>query len=389
MSKTAIAADAVMDSGPAMIRRIKALDVSKQTFKCCTLTAEKNFEDRVITPGRMDPEGRMAFAATLREGDIVVMEGGTSTYNFARELMRSSPAEVVVLNPAKLHVIFQSQCKTDKQDAVKLARYIRDTNRANWVTLQVPSEDESALRSIINAYDSATKERTRNINKLHAVFNQNGYPMLKKSSLASNESRLANIDALLDGTAYELAITLERLISSIEIDIGQYKEMMRQALRKRTRGTLIWLSIPGIGLLTAASLIAYVGDGSRFYTPAQLRNYIALVPRIDQSGSRCIIGKTVSFGCKPVRKNIIQGALSIEKLKSRCPLRDAWWELRDKGKKRQIIGINIANRMITIGWTLLRKGELYNGFGDYSRLKRKLKQEGLEAIDCSSFPELQ
>ena len=44
--------------------------------------------------------------------------------------------------------------------------------------------------------------------------------MLKKSSLAGNESRLTDIDALLDGTAYELTITLERLISPIEIDIG-------------------------------------------------------------------------------------------------------------------------------------------------------------------------
>lgn len=82
--------------------------------------------------------------------------------------MRSPPAEGAVLNPAELHVIFQSQCKTGKQDAVKPARYIRDTNRASWVTLQVPLEDETALRSIINAYDSATKERTRNISKLQS-----------------------------------------------------------------------------------------------------------------------------------------------------------------------------------------------------------------------------
>ena len=370
------------------IRRIRALDVSKQTFKCCTLTAEKNFEDRTVTSGRMDPEGRMAFARAMKEGDIIILEGGTSTYNFARELMKQGIAEVVVLNPAKLHVIFQSQCKTDKQDSVKLARYIRDTNRENWVTLQIPSEDESALRSIINAYDSAKKERTRNINKLHAIFNQSGFPMLKKSDLARNMNRLACIDAYLEGTAYVLAITVERLISSIEIDIEQYRQMIRDSLMERPRETITWMSIPGIGLMTAASLVAYVGDGSRFYTPAQLRNYIALVPRIDQSGKQCIIGRTSSFGCKPVRKNIIQCALSIENLGSDCGLREMWWKLRDSGKKRQIIGVKIANKMLTIGWTLLKKRELYNGLGDYSRVKRKLRQEGLGAIDCSMFPEL-
>ena len=40
------------------IRRIRALDVSKQTFKCCTLTAEKNFEDRTVTSGRIHEGGR-------------------------------------------------------------------------------------------------------------------------------------------------------------------------------------------------------------------------------------------------------------------------------------------------------------------------------------------
>lgn len=52
-----------------IIRRIIALDLAKKTFKCCTLTAEKNFQDRNITPGNMDPEGRAAFASSLRKGD--------------------------------------------------------------------------------------------------------------------------------------------------------------------------------------------------------------------------------------------------------------------------------------------------------------------------------
>ena len=174
------------------IRRIHGLDLSKRTFKCCVLTADRNFEDRTVIPGSMDPEGRMKFASTLCETDLVVMEGGTSSYNFARELIEHTDAEVVVLNPSKLHIIFQSQCKTDKQDCVKLARYVRDTNRDNWATLKVPTKEETELRSVINQYDGAVKDRTRAINRLHAVFNQNGFPLLKKADLASNEGRLAS-----------------------------------------------------------------------------------------------------------------------------------------------------------------------------------------------------
>lgn len=210
------------------IRRIHGLDLSKRTFKSCVLTADRNFEDRTVIPGSMDPEGRMKFASTLCETDLVVMEGGTSSYNFARELIEHTDAEVVVLNPSKLHIIFQSQCKTDKQDCVKLARYVRDTNRDNWATLKVPTKEETELRSVINQYDGAVKDRTKAINRLHAIFNQNGFPLLKKADLASNEGRLANITELLDGYAYEVAIVLEREISNCEVNIGNYMAMIRE-----------------------------------------------------------------------------------------------------------------------------------------------------------------
>ena len=56
--------------------------------------------------------------------------------------------------------------------------------------------------------------------------------------------------------------------------------------------------------------------------------------------------------------------------------------------RRQLIGAKIANKMLTIGFTFLKTGKLYNGFGDCSRLKRKLSKEGLGAINLSMFDEL-
>ena len=44
--------------------------------------------------------------------------------------------------------------------------------------------------------------------------------------------------------------------------------------------------------------------------------------------------------------------------------------------------------MLTIGWTLLKKGELYNGLGDFSYPKRKLRSYRMTAIDSRGFPEL-
>ena len=84
----------------------------------------------------------------------------------------------------------------------------------------------------------------------------------------------------------------------------------------------------------------------------------------------------------------MQGAWSIVNLKAACPLRDEWDSLAARHKKESTIAVHIANKMLSIGWILLRKKELYNGFGDYSRLKSKLREEKLSAIDSSMFPEL-
>ena len=54
----------------------------------------------------------------------------------------------------------------------------------------------------------------------------------------------------------------------------------------------------------------------------------------------------------------------------------------------QLIGIGVANKMLTIGHTLLKSGQLYKDFGNYNMLKRKLREAGLGAVDMSMFPEL-
>ena len=76
------------------------------------------------------------------------------------------------------------------------------------------------------------------------------------------------------------------------------------------------------------------------------------------------------------------------KLKASCPLKDAWDALAARHKRKSTIAVHVANKMLSIGWVLLRKKELYSGFGDYSRLERKLREEKMSAIDTSMFPEL-
>ena len=370
-------------------KRIFGLDLSKKTLKACRLDEDSGFEKKFIFDERMTDEGRQHLASRLRKGDYVAMEGGSSTSFLARYLRETTEADVFVLNPCKLHIIFESACKTDRQDCIRIAKYIRDTNPSNWCLIPVPTYEETSMRSLINSHISTKQERTRAINQMHALFNLNGISFLKRSDLGESGRRHDLVNHYFnDGIQGMQARLMLQNLDNIELAAEAYGELVRQALLSRPRESLIWMSIPGIGPLTALACVAYIGDGRRFSTPDQLRNYVGLVPRIDQSGIREAVYGVNHYGCMPVRRNIMQASWSVMKLSFDCRFKQRWTELKASGKKGQRIAVKVANDMLTIGWTLLKKGELYNGLGDFSYLKRKLRSYRMTAIDSSDFPEL-
>lgn len=367
--------------------RIIGMDLSKRTFKACVLTRDKNFEDRKIFSGSMTPEGRGHLLSQIGKKDVVAIEGGTSSNNFAREL-ETVAGKVFLLNPGKLHIIFQSQKKTDSADCVKIAKYIRDTHEESICDMNIPTKAESDLREVVNSYNFAKKQRTQLINKLHSIFNMNGHPEVKATQLKDNESRIETIMELLHGMASSDACLIEGMITNVEFAIEKYIELMRSFVISDPKTSLPWLSLPGVGTITCASLMAYVGDCTRFYSAKQLRNYIGLVPRIDQSGDHNWQGGTLSFGCMVIRRNIMQCAWSMDHRKGDCVLKNEWDGIILRGGRKSKAAIYVANKLLTIGWTLQKKKELYNGFGNFDNLKAKLKREKLEGIDTSKFQQL-
>ena len=61
--------------------------------------------------------------------------------------------------------------------------FVVANNWEKWCVLEVPTERESEYRSIITTSIFLTQERTKLINRLHAVFNQNGVCDLSKACL--------------------------------------------------------------------------------------------------------------------------------------------------------------------------------------------------------------
>ena len=84
---------------PAII----GLDLGKQTYSGCRIYGE-GYTKRHNFTGKMTrgEDGYACLLEKISDGDLVIMEAGSSSFNLARFLMNSTEAEIVVLNPAQL-----------------------------------------------------------------------------------------------------------------------------------------------------------------------------------------------------------------------------------------------------------------------------------------------
>lgn len=365
---------------------IIGLDLGKQTYCGCRLHGEGYVKRHNFT-GRMtkDDDGYVRLLDEIGEGDLVIMEAGSSSFNLARFLINHTAAEVAVLNPAQLRLIWDSQRKTDKADAMKLACIGRDMRMEAWPTVSVPSEEEQAERSTIAFHVFLKEDETAKFNRLFALFNSVGYPDIDKRRCRDEaEYRHRLVEELLSGQAAGIARMLNEGMDLVQLQIKAVEQELVSICLRHPREALSWLSMPGIGLVNAATLIAYVGDGSRFSKPEQLMNYAGLVPKLNQSGISDIHGKVTKRGCRCVRRNIVQGASSIltHKYNPSCPLSRFAYKKKKELSYHGKAAVAVANHMLRIGLSLLHHHDIYSAAKEdgFETLKVKLAGYKLSAL---------
>lgn len=367
--------------------RIIGLDLSKATFKGCILYGEgfvqrKNFSGEM----RQDESGYVLIRNTIQDGDIVLMEAGSSTFNLARYLLRNSGAvDVVVLNPANLRIIWDSQKKNDKADAMKIACIARDMRPEAWPRVAVPSEQEQSERAVITHWAFLRRQETMLLNRFFALFNSLGFPEIDKGRMRSSaDFRVQTVNDLLsfNELSFTDALMLEQQISIVQNQLGLMEDRLRAICLNHPRQALSWLSIPGIGLINAATLIAYINDGSRFSRPDQLLNYAGMVPKQNQSGTVDVKGRITKRGCTAIRRSIVQGAQVVMMQPPTCDLTRYAYRRKKECPFNGKVAVAVANRMLRTGLALLHHDDLYrpmieNGF---DRLRRKLAEYKLQAL---------
>lgn len=333
--------------------RFVGLDVHKRVLQVCII----DVKGKVVFRQRLENFDRQRLLEFARQHltpqDRIALEATTNTWAVAR-LLRPFVAQVVVSNPLTTKVIAQAKVKTDKIDAEVLAQLLRcDYLPEVWQ----PDEATSLLRELTSRRTALVGDRTMVRNRIHSLL------AVRLLSVPFDElfgptgrAWLAGLSAdELDPQGRLILDADLRLHDAVEREIKTLEDEMARRGYRDTRVKLL-MTLPGIDVTVAQTLVAALGDVSRFSDGDHAASYLGLAPSTRQSADRCYHGPITKAGNSHARWTLVQAAHHVAKHPG--PLGHFFRKL-SRRKNYNVAVVATARKLVVIAWHMLTHNEPY------------------------------
>lgn len=308
----------------------------------------------VVDAGRVDcrPEALRAWAAQLTVDDQVALEA-TGNSDAIAGLLSQHAGRVVVSNPLKTRAIAEAKIKTDKVDARILAQLLAvDFLPPVWL----PDDRTAMLRRMSTARASLVRQRTQTKNRVHAVLHRNLMPRPPATDLFGKTGRAWLETLPLPKDEQDAVTSLLRQLDFLSTELAAADRAIAQQV-VGDQAVRRLMTIPGVDVIVAVSIIAAVGDFSRFESPDKLVAYLGLHPKVRQSGnSPAIHSHITKTGRASTRGMLVEAAWVAAKAPG--PLRAFYHRVKNR-RGFQIAVVATARKMLVLAWHLVTKDEDY------------------------------
>jgi len=148
------------------------------------------------------------------------------------------------------------------------------------------------------------------------------------------------------------------IIDTLTKQIAEIDAKISCLISSRKGDLRIALSMPGMGTISASTILAEIGDIRDFGSPDKLAAYCGLVPSVYQSAGKLINGHITKHGSPHIRAMIIEVAHAIIRSKQNSRLKKFF--LRIKARRGTKIGVvALARKVLCILYHLIISQELY------------------------------
>jgi transposase len=356
------------------------LDVHKDTIAVAVAEAGKRSEVREYGKIAHTPTALKGLAAKLAHDGRELRfcyEAGPCGYGIQRQLSAAGHGCVVVA-PSLIPRRPGDRIKTDRRDAITLAKL----HRAGELTaVWVPDQAHEAIRDLVRARLAAVRTLRQARQQLSGFLLRHGHHYNRPAWTLMHRRWLA-------GLRFEQAvhhIVLEDCIAAVEAATAR-----RDRLEASIEAVLPdWSLAPvvralqalrGMALVAAATLVAELGDITRFTNPRQLMAYLGLVPSEHSSGRTRRQGGLTKAGNGAARRMLIEAAWSY-RFPARIsrelllrqeglakPIRDTAWKAQERlcrryrklartGKPPTVLTAAIARELAGFVWAIAKQAQ--------------------------------
>ena len=294
--------------------------------------------------------------------DVEVGVESTGNTRYFRNRVLEIGIGVKVINTMKFKVIRESANKTDKRDAQTIAIFLEKDMIPESVFCSQESED---IRRVLKSRSILVRALVSLKNQVHGLLLGYGIES-KRGQLQSKRERQRILRDLEDHNKYYgyAAQALKPMFDSIDNLSNEVKRLEEVLLNlvSKDKDVELLMTIPGVGLITAATIRAYTDDIGRYESSKKYSAYAGLVPWVQNSNETIHHGRITKRGPTELRTAFVQmvmGMLRYTKRTNNYRIVAKYQDMKKtKGSGKSIIAA--ARKLSTMVYTMLKSREVFD-----------------------------
>lgn len=284
-----------------------ALDVSQETTAVCVV----DNKGAILAEGKVAtcPEAIATWLERWSESlDKVGMETGPLAV-WLWNALRAKGLPILVLDARHANAALKMMPnKTDRHDARGLAQIVR----TGWYKeVRIKSHGAYVIRALLTARDALVGIRVRLENEIRGLLKTFGVLFGKR--VGGFMRRAEEIVTKELALAPELCPIFEALIAARRAILEQIQKLDAElrAAARRSRLVRLFMTVPGIGPITALAVASAFDDASRFRRSSAAGAYLGLTPKRYESGEISHNGRISKRGDKMTRTFLYEAANAL------------------------------------------------------------------------------
>ena len=317
------------------------LDVSlRKTAVCVVDEAGKILREGMVDS---DPEVIAVFIQSNARNPVRIGRetGATSTWLWTELKKRGLPVICIDARHAKAALKMQIN-KSDRNDAAGIARIMQ----CGWYReVRVKDRDSHAVRALL-ASRALLVELKRDLeNQIRGLLKNFGL-IIGRAKMTTFTTRATE---LIEGRP-ELGVAIEPLLKAREALAGQIEGLDRKVLRlaRSEPQARRFMTVPGVGPITALCYLATIDDPSRFKKSRSVGAYVGLTTRRYASGETDRTGRISKCGDEMLRSYLYEAANVLLTRVTKWSTLKAWGMRIAKRRSMNKARVAVARKLAVI-----------------------------------------